>query len=248
MAKHGGTKHLKRISTPPIIAIARKEKTWFKKTEPGPHSKKTSVPLLFIVRDYLKLADDFREAKNLIKNNELFVDGALARDEKRPVGLMDVVSIPKLKTAFRIVFVKQKLSLIQIPAEQASWKYCKVIRKLTTKKGKTQLVFHDGRSILVENTGKNGGGRELKPGDSVKLSVPKQSIKAVLKREKGALCYIPYGKHSGEVATLAEILERKGSEGNNALLKAGGHELITLQDYLFVVDEDFKTQLQQTKE
>ncbi len=248
MAKHGGTRHLKRVSTPPIIAIARKEKTWFKKAGPGPHAKKTSAPLLFIVRDYLKLADNFREAKNLIKNGEILVDGALARDEKKPVGLMDVVFIPKLKTAFRIVFVKQKLSLTPIPADQTSWKYCKVIRKLNTKKGKTQLVFHDGRSVLVENTGKNSGERELKPGDSVKLSIPKQSIKAVLKRGKGALCYIPYGKHSGEVATLAEILERKGSEGNNALLKAGDHQLITLQDYLFVVDEDFKTQPQQTKE
>jgi len=236
LAKHGGTRHLKRISTPAVIPIARKKMLWFKKTGPGPHAKRASASLAYFIRDALHFAVDFREVKHLIKNGEVAVDGVFSRDEKRPVGLMDVLSIPKLKTAYRIVFINRRLLPIAIPFEQAAWKYCKIVGKRVAKKGKTQLVLHDGRSILVEKE-KSGG---FKPGDSVKLSVPKQSIKTVLKREKGALCYIPFGKHSGEVAKLAEILERKGSESNNALLKAGEKELITLQDYLFVVDEEFK--------
>lgn len=235
MAKHGGSKHLKRISAPSIISITRKKMLWLKKASPGPHAKKASAPLAYVVRDFLRLSNNFREAKHLIKNGEIAVDGALTRDEKRPVGLMDVISIPKLKQAFRIIFVKRKLSLVPIPFEQASWKYCKIVGKRVLKKGKTQLVFHDGRAFVTEN------GSDFKPGDSVKLSVPKQAVKATLKREKGAFCYIPFGRHSGEVAKLAEILERKGSKTNNALLKEGDKELITLQDYLFVVDENFKT-------
>ncbi|NYZ77920.1 30S ribosomal protein S4e [Candidatus Micrarchaeota archaeon] len=235
MAKHGGSRHLKRISAPFVISIARKKMLWLKKASPGPHAKKASAPLAYMVRDFLHLAVDFREAKHLIKNGEIAVDGVPVRDEKRPVGLMDVVSIPKLKQAFRTVFVNRKLSLVPIPFEQVSWKYCKIVDKRVLKKGKTQLVFHDGRTVVTDKGG------DFKPGDSVKLSIPKQAVKAILKREKGAFCYIPFGKHSGELAKLAEILERKGSESNNALLKEGEKELITLQDYLFVVDENFKT-------
>jgi len=235
LAKHGGTRHLKRLSAPAAIPVARKEMVWLKKTRPGPHARKASATLSYFVRDALNLAENFREAKRLIKNGEVVVDGVQARDEKRPVGLMDVLSFPKIKTAYRILLVGQRLFPVAIPFEQSSWKYCKIKAKRIAKKGKVQLVFHDGRSILVDREKSS----DFKPGDSVKLSVPKQSIKAVLKREKGALCYIPFGKHSGEVARLVEILERKGSESNNALLKAGGKELITLQDYLFVVDEDF---------
>ncbi len=48
------------------------------------------------------------------------------------------------------------------------------------------------------------------------------------------------GKHAGMVASLEEVLERKGSMGNDARMKGGAGEFITALAYLFVVDEKFK--------
>jgi hypothetical protein len=39
---------------------------------------------------------------------------------------------------------------------------------------------------------------------------------------------------------LSKIIEHEGSKASDAVLSADGKELITLKDYLFVVDKDFK--------
>jgi small subunit ribosomal protein S4e len=80
----------------------------------------------------------------------------------------------------------------------------------------------------------------FKVGDTILVSVPNQEMKGFLKMEKGAPCLVFKGRHSGELAVLEEILSREGSKPADARLTTEGKELITLKNYLFVVDKDFK--------
>lgn len=236
MAKHGGSRHLKKRAVSFAVPVQRKGFVWFKKPAPGRHLKKECIPLIALLRDLLGLVKDAREGRALLSQGKVFVDGRQVRKEGFPTGLMDVVSIPEANLFYRIMFSKNKLMLSPISKEDASWKYCKIKGKRTAKKNKVQLSLHDGRTLV--------GGEELKklkPSDSLKISIPAQEVKKILRQEKNCLCYIYKGTHSGEIARLIEVLPGRSGQPRNALLESlQGKRIVTLQDYLFVVDEDFK--------
>ena len=91
------SKHLKRIASPRKWPVSRKTSVWIVKPSSGPHSIENSIPLSIGIRDFLKIAKTSPEARRIIGNGDIFVDGKVTRKYKRPVGLMDVISIPKLK-------------------------------------------------------------------------------------------------------------------------------------------------------
>lgn len=235
MASHGKKRHLKRLAAPKALPIPSKGSLYLIKAAAGRHSKLYSMPALLLVRDVLKVARDRREAKKLFLKGEVLVDGVAVRDEKFPVGLMDVISVPKLSAFYRVVLKKGELALVPLRQEDASAKLCKIIDKRIVKGGRIQLCLHDGRTQLIEKEEDR-----FRVGDTVKLSLPKQQAAGFLKLEKNARCYVFKGRHSGEVGTLEEIKVRPGSKASDAFLKEGGKQIITRKDYLFVVPEEFK--------
>lgn len=226
---------MKRLAAPKALPIPSKGPVYLIKAAAGRHGQKYAMPALVVVRDALGLASDRREAKKLFLKGEVLVDGVAVRDEKFPIGLMDIVSIPKLSAHYRVVLKRGEFALSPVKQEEASWKLCKIADKRLVKGGRIQLCFHDGRSQIIEKEEDR-----FRVGDSVKLSIPKQQVAGFLKLEKNSRCYVFKGRHSGEVCTLEEIRERPGSRASDAFLKEGGKQIITRKDYLFVVPEEFK--------
>jgi small subunit ribosomal protein S4e len=212
--------------------IHPKEDTWTVKPSPGPHAIEDSLPLLLVVRDILELADTAREAKMIINQGDILVDGTVRKDYKFPVGFMDVIQIPKTGKTYRVLpDEKGRLVLHSISAENQEFKLCRVQNKTTIRGGKQQLNLHDGRNCLVEG--------DYKAGDVVVLQVPKQEITDHLKLENGTLGLITGGKHIGELGTIKEINITKSSMPNTVLMEtADGKSFQTLQDYVFVLGKD----------
>lgn len=235
MASHGKSRHMKRIAAPRAVRIARKENQWVKKPVPGPHKKAEGIALGVLLRDTLKIADDMPAAKKLLNEGSILVDGKPVKDPARPVGFMDIIGIPKLKKSFRILLSGGMLKAVEITDAEAKVKLCKIANKKMVGKGRIQLCLHDGRNYMIEKEEDVFG-----TGATVRLKVPEQKAEGFLKLEKGAACYVSHGKHSGELGTLEEILERAGSRATEARLDAGGKKIITLKNYLFVVDKGFK--------
>ena len=235
MASHGKKRHLKRLAAPKSLPIPSKGSVYLIKAAAGRHSKEYAMPALILVRDLLKVANDRREAKRLFLNGEIFVDGVAVRDEKFPVGLMDVISVPKLSAFYRVVLSHGELAIVAIKQEETSTKLCKIVNKRLVKGARMQLCLHDGRTQIIEKEEDR-----FKVGDTVKLTIPKQQVAGFLKLEKNARCYVFKGRHSGEVSTLEEIKERAGSRASDAYLKGDGKPIITRKDYLFVVPDEFK--------
>ena len=114
------SKHLKRRAAPRTVRLHRKEKTWTIKPSPGPYPLEKSIPLGLIIRDYLGLCDTYRESKTIIASGDVLIDGVARKSHKFPCGFMAVISIPKLKKYFRILFDQNgKLSLVPISAKEA---------------------------------------------------------------------------------------------------------------------------------
>ena len=104
-----------------------------------------------MVRDLLGYCDTAAEARRIIGSRDILIDGKVVTDYKRPVGFMDVITIPKTKENYRVVLDSMGyLRLVQITKDKAKWKLVRIEDKTTVKKGKTQLNLHDGRNILLK--------------------------------------------------------------------------------------------------
>ena len=225
------SKHLKRLNAPKILSIHKKEKQWTIRPSPGPHPLKESIPLGILVRDYLKLVDTLREANRVISNGEILVDGEKRKSHKFPCGLMDVISIPKLKKDYRILFDNSgRLTLVPIKSNDASWKLCRIENKTIVKGKKVQLNFHDGRNQIVKKD-------EYKTGDVLRISFKDNKINENYKFEKGTVSIIIGGSHIGEVANIEDIEIIPSSKPNLAKMK-GKNSFSTVQNYVFPIGKD----------
>jgi len=222
------SKHLKRLNAPRTIRINRKERTWTVRSNPGKHPLKKSIPLGLLIRDYLKLSDNLSESKNIISNGEVLVDGVVYKDYKYPVGLMDVISIPKLKQDYRVLFDRRgKLVLVSITSNDAKWKLCRVENKKIIKDGKIQINLHDGQNMIVKKD-------EYKTGDVLKISFKDKKIDDVYSFEEKTVSMITGGSHIGEIANISNIEIVPSSKPNLVKMK-GENEFSTLKDYVFCI-------------
>lgn len=222
------SKHLKRLNAPRVLRIPRKDRKLTIRAAPGPHPMEQAIPLGLLVRDYLKLCDTYKEARKIVSNGDILVDGMKRKDFKYPCGLMDVVSIPKTRQNIRILFDRNgKLALVPISESDATWKLLRVQNKTVVPGKKVQLNLHDGRNILVEKD-------EYHTGDVLRFSFKDRKIDEVFKFDKGTVSMIVGGTHVGEIASIEEIQMVPSSKPNLAKMK-GEKEFSTISDYIFPI-------------
>jgi len=229
-------KHQKRIAAPRSWKLERKVLYWAVKPRPGAHPKDRSVPLLLVVRDMLKLADNSREAERILNEGNVVVNGKVRKDRKFAVGIFDILSIPLVKAYYMILLDKRGyLSLVEIGEEEASTKLCRVDGKRMLKEGKIQLNLHDGRNILPGESGE-----EIQTHDSLMISIPDNEIVQHFAYEEGSKVVVIGGKHSAQTGEIEEIKIVRSSHPNVVRIKPldGGESFETVEDSVFVVGEE----------
>lgn len=200
MAKKGSKKSEKRISTGKVRNIKRKEKTWTIRSEPGPHKKSTSVPLGFVLREFLGVAQNLREVKQILNNRLVKVDGTIRTSYRFPVGLFDVVSLGKEKKAYRLVYdFKGRLMPKEIEGKEFSKKICKITAKKIGKTGITEIITNDGRLFREKNA-------KYKVSDSLEVEIPGHKISKLFEFAKGNTAYVSGGTHVSAVGKIIEIV------------------------------------------
>ena len=103
MGKKSGRRKMKRISAPRQWDIARKEARFITKPSPGSHAIEKCYSLAVVLRDLLGMVATQKEVMQVLTRGEVLVDGTPRHDPGFPVGLFDVVSIPKEGKSFRLV-------------------------------------------------------------------------------------------------------------------------------------------------
>ena len=218
--------HMKRIAIPRSWPLQKKAHVFTTKQSAGAHSLETSMPVITVLRDMLGICDTAKEAKRIVGNRDVLVDGQAVKDPKAPVGLMDVLSIPKLDADYRMLLTpKGKLTLVKIDKAEASWKLCRIENKTLVKGGKIQLNLHDGRNILLEKS-------QYKTGDVLKVGFEGQQVLECYPLEAGAAALVSAGNHAGQVETVAEYEIIKGPAENIIKFKSGTE---TVKSNVFVI-------------
>ncbi|MCD6323595.1 MAG: 30S ribosomal protein S4e [Desulfurococcales archaeon] len=223
MARMGGKKHLKRLATPSFWPILRKERVWSVKPSAGPHPIDRAVPLLLVVREMLGIAETNREARKVISEGHIKVDGKVRKNYKYPVGFMDVIEIVDTEEHFRAVPVPVKvMGLVPIPKEEASLKICRIENKTTVKGGHIQLNLHDGRNVLIRVSDPKAPEEDIyRTMGSVEISLETGEILKYFPLKEGVPVIVIGGRNVGRVAKILAI-----SEGMRHYRK-----LVTLEDF-----------------
>ncbi len=223
------SRHQKRITVPVSWPIARKTHTWVAKTSPGPHSSEQSMPLLMVVRDMLKLVDNAREAKRILYEGKVLVDGRVQKDYKLPVGIFDVISLPQLDQNFRVLKDAKGMFRLSLLENGIVRKLARIENKTIIKGKKLQLNLSDGSNKLAEG--------EFKTGDSLVLSIPEKNIEERIEFKVGNLAMVVGGKHSGQTGKIKEIITVKSSQPNRVII-SGDKDFETIEEYVFMIGID----------
>lgn len=228
MAKKGQKRHQKRLSSPANLKLPRKTAPWIVKPAPGPHPADECLPLSILVRDYLEFARTFREARKILSEGQVQVNGKTRKDPKFPIGLMDVVQIPEINGNWRLIFDRRgHLVPYEIPEKETKFKLCKVVGKNTVKNGRVQVSFHDGRTSI-------GGFEDTTPSNVVKLELPDGKILDQFSLEKGKPAFVTGGGNVGRLGVISKIGEEVPST-DMVGLDVGDESFLVPKNHVFVV-------------
>ena len=198
MGTIAGSKKLKRQMAPMFWRINRKDKRFVITVRLGSHPKNNSIPSAVLLRDTLNNVKTLREAKSSIYGGKVKVDGIIQKSLHHSIGLMDVVELEGITDVYRLVPSNGKiLQPIKIDTTEKSKKLVRVKTKTTIKDGKTQLGFHDGRTIITDT--------DANIDDTCLLQIPEQKILEVIKFEKNSQVIVTRGANAGSIGLINGI-------------------------------------------
>ena len=129
-----------------------------------------------------------------------------------------------------MIFPHLLLKPLKINETEKTKKLAKVISKTSIKGGKTQLGFHDGRSMISDI--------DVNVGDSCLLEIPKQKILEVIKLEQGCQVIITLGINAGQIGTIKKIEEGTFNLPRRVLLELSKREIEISTEMIMVIGKE----------
>ncbi len=187
--------YLKRQKVPKNWPVKQKGSTYVVKPRFG---FEKGIPVLIILRDILKLAENRREARKIIHNQQMLLNNKPIKDDKCNVLLFDVLSIADSNKFYRMNLSKRgKLEISEIGSEEAGRKIAKVIGKKVLKGKKKQLNLSDGRNFFSD--------LECKRNDSVVVNLFEKKIEKCVPLKEKSKVIVFEGKHAGKSGEVKSI-------------------------------------------
>jgi small subunit ribosomal protein S4e len=230
MGRKGPTRHMKRQQSPTFWSLHRKESVWATKTSSGPHNFATSMPVSVVLRDMLFYATTGREAKMIVKQGKIKIDGKPRLNERFPIGLMDIITISDAGENFRLLPTKGgKLTLHSIKGDEINFKLCRIIGKTTLRNNVVQLQLHDGRTINISKE------KRYNVNDVLKVKVPSQEIVEHIAFKDQLPIIIIGGRSQGETGIIIGLGDEPGWKKTATVRTKEGTDIRTLTKYVFPI-------------
>jgi small subunit ribosomal protein S4e len=240
MGRNGKTARLKRNPSPKFWPIHRKEDTWVVKPSSGPHNLHNCLPLSLVLRDILGMAETRKEAKKILYQGKVTVNGKIQRKDDFPVGLMDVLSMEEANKYYRIMSSHKGLFLSEIAKEETGFKLSRIEDKKTIRGG-VQLNLHDGSNIIIKVADpKNPIEDTYNAFDVLKISLPSKEISDCIPLKEGNYAVITGGKNIGVQGKIAEIEKAEAKKRVSSLVvieDEKGSKYQTILDFVFSLGE-----------
>eukprot|EP00088_Acartia_fossae_P057111 TRINITY_DN6658_c0_g1_i2.p1 TRINITY_DN6658_c0_g1~~TRINITY_DN6658_c0_g1_i2.p1 ORF type:complete len:264 (+),score=-1.96 TRINITY_DN6658_c0_g1_i2:102-893(+) len=220
----GPRKHLKRLSAPKHWMLSKMGGTFAPRPSSGPHRLRECLPLVIFLRNRLKYALTGAEAIKICNMRHIQVDGKVRTDPRFPAGFMDVITIPKTKESFRMLYdVKGRYCVHRIQPVEAKYKLCRVEKTWIGARGVPYLQTHDGRVLRFYDP-------DVKPHDTIKIDLENGMVDDHVMFEAGNVCMAIGGHNVGRIGT---VLDREKHHGE--------HDLVHIKD---AMDHTFTTRIE----
>jgi len=230
--------HLKRLNAPDSWRITKKTTKFIAKTAPGPHNA-NAMPIAVWLRDTMGLARTAKEVKQILKQKEVLINGRPCRNPNMGVGIFDIIALPRIGKYYRMLRdVKGRHKTVEIDAEAAQTRLCKIDNKTTSSGGRVQLNLRYGANILADNS--------YKPKDSIVISLKPEDRFKILDHfpfATGNMAMIIGGRHSGKVARIVDIVKTAGSVSNRITLEdqVTKTRFDTIMPYIYMIGRETPT-------
>jgi len=179
------------------------------------HERKNSIPILLILRDILKLAENRKEAKKIINSGQIIINNKKIKNERFPVLPFDIVKIGDKNYKLKI----SERGKIDIEETKETDRIHKIIGKKTLKNGKIQFNLLFGENIISN--------KKIKIGDSI--IIKDKSVSEIIPLEENKNAVIMFGKNAGKMGKIEKIEDKK------VILKVQNQEVISLIKNIFVI-------------
>ncbi len=194
-------KHIIKLAAPATWPIARKGTKWIAKPLPGAHTLEKGMPLIVYLRDILQIVQSNREAKRILNQKLVLVNGIAVKEPNFSVGLFDTLKILKYDKTYRVLLNQRgKLQLIEISERELYTRPAKVVGKTTLKKGKIQINLSNGWNFITEKD-------VYKVNDLLLMDAKTRKPVKHIKLAKNSVIYITGGSHVGKVAEVEGFSE-----------------------------------------
>lgn len=190
--------HLKRQSMSKSWPVFRKGTKYIVRPR---FDIKNGVPLLVVLRDMLKLAQNRKEVKRAIHKGNILLNKKPATDEKGSILLFDTISIVPMKKHYRLNLGKGKFILDEINEKEVGKKIVKIVDKKILKGKRIQLNFSDGRNLFSDV--------KCNTGDSALVNIMEKKIDKIIPMKEKTEVFVFSGKHAGKTGKIIGIEKEK---------------------------------------
>lgn len=163
------------------------------------HNDSESIPIVFALRDVLKIAKTKREVKKICMDKNVKVNGRVRVDIAFPIQYRDILQIEKIGKTYILVRKNKRFQFEEIKNNSAKNKVVKIRGKKILGKGRVQANLQDGGNFLIKES--------FSCGDSAVVDFEKNSITKIIPLKTGAKVEIIKGKHIG---SEGKIVQEKG--------------------------------------
>ncbi len=214
--------HLKRRKTPKTWPVPKKGTKYIVRPNFGLNK---GLPILIILRDILKIAQNKKEVKRAIQKRNILLNNNLIKSEKDVVQLFDKITLIPSKKYFQLTLDDHgKFCVEEIKKGDVDKKISKISNKKTLKKKKTQINLSDGRNYINDI--------KCNVNDSVIIDLKNKKITKCLPLKEKANVLVINGKHSGKRGKIERIID----EMKMAELKIGGEKINVLIKQIMVIE------------
>ena len=225
----GPKKHLKRIAAPKNWMLDKLGGVFAPRPMSGPHKLRESLPLVLFLRNRLKYALNYNEARKICKQRLVKVDNKVRTEMRFPAGFMDVISLEKTNETFRLLYdVKGRFTVHRITKEEGQYKLLKVVSTGVGAKGIPYIVTHDGRTIRYPDP-------HIKNDDTVVFDIQNNKISDFVKFDSGSLCMVTGGRNMGRVGIVGHRERHPGSFDIVHIKDAVGNVFATRLSNVFII-------------
>lgn len=186
----GPRKHLKRLAAPKSWLLDKSGGVYAPRPTPGPHKLKECIPLCLLLSKKLGYAQNSKEIKHIMKNRMIKINGKVRTDSKFPVGIMDILSIPRTGETYRVLYNTHGRFILHQLENEENFIISKVVKKKIGKGKVPHIYTENGNCFRYCDL-------EIQVGDSVKIDINSRKVIEYLSIAEGNTVYLLRGRNMG---------------------------------------------------